>query len=403
MDPKEQFIADLYPAARQVSRETGMAWQTILAQAAQETGWGQHQLAGTHNIFNIKADHGWHGPTKTFNVWEIEHGRKVWLDQSFRVYGSYEEALRDRVKFLESNPRYAKAGLFDKDVKGDLAREAAALQKAGYATDPGYAESLVRVFNSPLMQRAIRSAELHQDGNGLRTPSVAPHAAHVPALLLREGNRGDAVRSLQRELHGLGYSGRSGDALRIDGDFGAETRRTVETFQRDHHLRVDGIVGAETRAALQKALAEGQARSQDMNSESTLLTDSSHPEHALFRSARSAVRDMEQREGIKTSEKESEHLAAALTVASRRAGIRRIDRVVLGVGGGRAFVFEESLHTAVKVAEVDVRAALHTSMAHHSENAAAAHRAWQAQQPGAPSWQPEQVQPQSVQHHGLGR
>jgi len=67
MNEKERFIAELYSAAIEVSRETGMAWQTILAQAAQETGWGQHQLPGTHNIFNIKADPSWHGPSQTFN------------------------------------------------------------------------------------------------------------------------------------------------------------------------------------------------------------------------------------------------------------------------------------------------------------------------------------------------
>jgi hypothetical protein len=122
MSDQEKFIADLYPAAAKVSQETGMSKELILAQASEETGWGQHVLPGTNNIFNIKASPDWHGPTKTFNVWEIEGGKKVWKDQEFRVYGSAEEALRDRVKFLEGNPRYAKAGLFDEGTKGHQRR-----------------------------------------------------------------------------------------------------------------------------------------------------------------------------------------------------------------------------------------------------------------------------------------
>ena len=129
MSDKENFIAGLYPAATKISQETGMSRELILAQAAQETGWGKHVLSGTNNIFNIKASGDWTGPTKTFNVWEIEGGKKVWKDQDFRVYDSVEETLRDRVKFLQENQRYAKAGLFDEGTKGNFEKEAAALQR----------------------------------------------------------------------------------------------------------------------------------------------------------------------------------------------------------------------------------------------------------------------------------
>ena len=95
MSSKEDFIAGLYPAARKVAAETGMSYELILAQAALETGWGEKVLPGTNNIFNIKADPSWHGASKTFNVPEYVNGKKVFLDQDFRVYGSVEEALRE--------------------------------------------------------------------------------------------------------------------------------------------------------------------------------------------------------------------------------------------------------------------------------------------------------------------
>jgi hypothetical protein len=155
---KEQFIVNLHPAAVAVSQQTGMSKELILAQAALETGWGEKVLPGTNNLFNIKASPDWHGSTKTFSVPEFVSGKKVMVDAEFRVYGSNEKALNDRVKFLQENPRYAKSGLFDPGTKGDLEKEATALQKAGYATDPEYAKQLAAVYHGPTMQRAIKAA-----------------------------------------------------------------------------------------------------------------------------------------------------------------------------------------------------------------------------------------------------
>jgi uncharacterized protein (TIGR02594 family) len=158
-NPKIEFIKSLYCDAKAVSRDTGMSWELILAQAAQETGWGEKVLAGTHNIFNIKASGAWSGESKTFHVWEIVGGKKVWVDAPFRVYPDYGAALRDRVEFLKQNPRYTKAGLFDTGTVGTLKGEAAALQKAGYATDPDYSENLEAVFTGRTMRAAIKEAE----------------------------------------------------------------------------------------------------------------------------------------------------------------------------------------------------------------------------------------------------
>ncbi len=176
MGSREEFIAGLYPAARRVAQDTGMSWELILAQAAQETGWGQRVLPGTNNIFNIKADAGWDGPRRTFNVPEIIDGRRVNVDQDFRVYGSVEESLRDRTQFLRENPRYTRAGLFDEGTAGNFEAEARALQRAGYATDPRYAESLVEVFNGPTMRRGLelaREREAAQGGASQADPAAA--------------------------------------------------------------------------------------------------------------------------------------------------------------------------------------------------------------------------------------
>ncbi len=176
MGNKEEFIADLYPAARRISQETGMSWELILAQAAQETGWGERAPPGTNNLFNIKADAGWDGPRRTFRVPEYIDGRRVEVDQDFRAYATLDEALRDRVQFLRENPRYARAGLFDEGVRGNLEAEAQALQRAGHATDSRYAEQLLEVFDGPAMRRALelaREREQAQAGEGRQAQPVS--------------------------------------------------------------------------------------------------------------------------------------------------------------------------------------------------------------------------------------
>lgn len=363
MNEKERFIAELYPAAIEVCKETGMAWQTILAQAAQETGWGQHQLPGTHNIFNIKADSSWHGPSQTFSVWEIENGQKVWKDQPFRVYGSYEEALRDRVEFLRDSPRYAKAGLFDEGTKGNLEKEAVALQRAGYATDPHYAEGLVRVFNSATMQHAIKEAQTLETSSH-HAPNVHPRHAVYPhqQASLAEGAHGPAVASLQADLAKLGYSDVRNHPLKADGEFGIRTRRAVEHFQHDHHLTVDGKVGPLTLQAMHTALQQ--------HTTAHALSNSRNSDHALFEQALAGVRALNAH-GHPT-EQQQRNLAAALVVEAKHEGLTRIDQVAFGNDGSRVYIAQHptSPMEQARFGSVDTATALHTPLGQSSATAA---------------------------------
>ena len=156
----DNFITRLYPAAVQASQDTGLSWELMLAQAALETRWGrQGSLADTHNLFNIKADRQWKGPQQQVHVWEVEGGRTRWQHDGFRVYPDEAASLQDRNRFLQTQPRYARAGLLHPDTLGDYEREAQALQRAGYATDPHYASKLIRIVEGPTMQRALAHAQ----------------------------------------------------------------------------------------------------------------------------------------------------------------------------------------------------------------------------------------------------
>jgi hypothetical protein len=356
MDHKEQFIADLYPAAAKVSQETGMSKELILAQAALETGWGEKVLPGTNNIFNIKASPDWHGPTKTFLVPEFEHGKRVMVNAEFRVYGSVEESLNDRVKFLQENSRYAKSGLFDPGTKGNLEKEASALQRAGYATDPKYAEQLAAVYNGPTMQRAIKQAQ---------EPSAAPEhrqttpanranmASHDVAPVYGQGDNSVAVRQLQTDLSHLGYTGANAKPLKADGDFGPATQAAVEAFQRDHHLAVDGKAGPKTLEVLHTQ-TQSHAKASLPG-----LDNPKNPDHALYEQALAGVRQLDAQAG-RASDQHSANLAAALVVAAKKEGMTRIDHVALSTDDGSRVFAVQSEAFAHKHANVPTLPSLNT-------------------------------------------
>ncbi|UJB21232.1 MULTISPECIES: XVIPCD domain-containing protein [Lysobacter] len=338
MGKKEEFIADLYPAAMRVSKQTGMSAELILAQAALETGWGEKVLPGTNNIFNIKDSKGWDGPSKTFNVWEIEGGKKVWKDQDFRVYGSIDEALTDRVKFLKENGRYAKAGLFEEGTLGNLEKEAKALQKAGYATDPGYAKQLGEVFNGPTMRRGIALANSRDHGGPDHVEPKPADAKPAPAKpvdamadgKLKLGEEGKAVTALQERLNELGFRDAKGQPLKPDGDFGANTKHAVQAFQRAHGLDDDGVAGAKTLDALKKA---GQT---------PLLSDPANRDNPMYQQALQGLEKLGPQAGFKNRE-ELERAAATLTYEARVSGLTKIDHVSLSANGNGLFAVQGEL------------------------------------------------------------
>lgn len=65
--------------------------------------------------------------------------------------------------------------------------------------------------------------------------------------VLRRGDRGTAVRTLQSRLRKV-----LNRNISIDGDFGPATERTVRLFQDLYNLTVDGIAGPRTQAKLKQ-------------------------------------------------------------------------------------------------------------------------------------------------------
>ncbi|MDE1948019.1 MAG: flagellar assembly peptidoglycan hydrolase FlgJ [Burkholderiales bacterium] len=145
------FVDQHTAAAEAAAAQTGIPAAFMVAQAAHETGWGRKEIrypdgSPSHNLFGIKAGAGWNGPVAEVATTEYVNGRAVHTTARFRAYASYAESFADYAKLMKTSPRYQRVLAGASSASGF----AQGLQKAGYATDPAYAEKLTRIINTTL-------------------------------------------------------------------------------------------------------------------------------------------------------------------------------------------------------------------------------------------------------------
>ncbi|WP_284620195.1 flagellar assembly peptidoglycan hydrolase FlgJ [Aquabacterium humicola] len=145
------FVQQHTRAAEAAEKATGIPAAFMIAQSAHETGWGKKEIIGrdgtnSHNLFGIKAGANWTGPTVDVTTTEYIGGRPQKVVQKFRAYASHAESFADYAKLMKDSPRYQNVVAAGADAKGF----AQGLQKAGYATDPAYAQKLTRVIDTTL-------------------------------------------------------------------------------------------------------------------------------------------------------------------------------------------------------------------------------------------------------------
>ncbi len=151
-EPGQDFLTRMKDHAVQAGQALGIPAKFLLGQAALESGWGKREIRGadgaaSHNLFGIKAGPGWKGDSVEVMTTEFIDGVAQKVKQKFRAYASYAESFQDYGRLMLGNRRYAQ-------VLGqtDSAAFAQGLQRAGYATDPQYAEKLTRILNGARMQ-----------------------------------------------------------------------------------------------------------------------------------------------------------------------------------------------------------------------------------------------------------
>ncbi|MFV0560282.1 MAG: glycoside hydrolase family 73 protein [Enterococcus sp.] len=143
----QDFIKTLVPHAQELQDGYGILPSIIIGQAILESNWGESLLASEYNnLFGMKA----YGDQPKVNLETKEFMNEEWItiQGDFRVYDSWSASLDDHtllfVKGVDWNP-----ALYEGVLTATNYREAAqALQDAGYATDPGYAEKIIQVIET---------------------------------------------------------------------------------------------------------------------------------------------------------------------------------------------------------------------------------------------------------------
>lgn len=79
------------------------------------------------------------------------------------------------------------------------------------------------------------------------------NTVNVELPIIKQGSKGEAVKTIQRLLNALGYGDQNRAALKVDGDAGVKTIYALRLFQNDNRAAcgsVDGICGAKTWRAI---------------------------------------------------------------------------------------------------------------------------------------------------------
>lgn len=151
------FVQQHSEAAKAAEAKTGIPAEFMVSQAALETGWGRKEIrhadgSPSFNLFGIKAGANWKGPVAEITTTEYVNGKAQKVTAKFRAYASYAESFADYASLMKDSPRYAQVV-----AQGQNATAfAQGLQRAGYATDPAYADKLSKVINTTLrLQRTL--------------------------------------------------------------------------------------------------------------------------------------------------------------------------------------------------------------------------------------------------------
>lgn len=148
-----QYIETYAPLAIKEMNRTGFPASIKIAQGIHESGAGRSNLVSrSNNHFGIKCKSTW-------------DGEKVYHDddaagECFRAYESAEDSYIDHSDYLKSQSRYSFLFEYDPD---DHVSWAWGLKKAGYATSPVYAETIIKFVETYQLNELNQFVEVDEE------------------------------------------------------------------------------------------------------------------------------------------------------------------------------------------------------------------------------------------------
>ena len=139
---KKEFITSLVEIAKKEQARANLLPSVTLAQAALESNFGRSELASKyHNLFGVKSENNDTGALMTTK--EYVNGQWITVKARFAIYANYEESIIAHTNLFLNGTKWDH-NLYQKVLAATTYQQAAqALQTAGYATDPNYAQKLI--------------------------------------------------------------------------------------------------------------------------------------------------------------------------------------------------------------------------------------------------------------------
>jgi LysM repeat protein len=174
-----KYIEQYYPLAIAEQKNSGIPASVTLGQGILETEAGESELmTEANNHFGIKCNNNWDGPTFT-------HTDDA-PNECFKKYSCAAESFRDHSQHLKRNARYSP--LFALSLT-DYASWAVCLKKCGYATNPHYAQRLIKIIEDfKLQQYTYSGMDTSFLGNN-PAPVAAKKVADTPLVAKSEAEQ----------------------------------------------------------------------------------------------------------------------------------------------------------------------------------------------------------------------
>lgn len=182
MYTRQQFIQKIAPLAVEDMKKTKIPASLTIAQACLESADGNSGLTQkANNLFGIKGT----GPAGSVEMptKEYVNGKWITVNARFRKYHNWAESIEDHSKLLLNGTTWNR-NLYRGAVGVDGKTAAVAVAKAGYATDPQYAQKLIAIMDR---------YNLYQYDEMAKVPSPAPPPTH------QEGERGEKKVKLEKD------------------------------------------------------------------------------------------------------------------------------------------------------------------------------------------------------------
>lgn len=139
------FIKEIAPHAQKIHQKYDILASLIIAQACLESNFGRSGLAQKgHNLFGVKG--AYNGQSITMPTTEYKNGKAYKVNAAFRKYPSWYESLEDLAKLYTNGVSWDRNKYRSIIGEKDYKRACKKVQMCGYATDPQYANKLIRMI-----------------------------------------------------------------------------------------------------------------------------------------------------------------------------------------------------------------------------------------------------------------